>query len=97
MTKREMLNRLQELLAMRGMFSIDGGNGSIGANDNKAAIQNAINCLECDDATMLDYLTVVKLAYPAIYNTIANDANWLTHRHNRMWVYNNARMIIRRA
>lgn len=96
MTKRELLQELQAALTEKGMLSIDGGNGAIGANDNKAAIQNAIDCLQTPDETMNEYLTVVKLAYPNIHRTITeNGRNWLTHRHNRLWVYNNARMIIK--
>ena len=95
MTKRELLTQLQAALNEKGMFAIDGGNGAIGANDNKRTIQNAIDCLQTPDETMNEYLTVVKLAYPNIYRTITgNDRDWMHHRHNRMWVYNNARMII---
>jgi hypothetical protein len=95
MTKRELLTQLQAALTEKGMYAIDGGNGAIGANDNKHTIQNAIECLQTPDETMREYLTVIKLAYPNIHRTITeNGRDWLTHRHNRMWVYNNARMII---
>lgn len=96
MTKRELIQELQAALSAKGMFDgIDSGNGTITANDNKATIQNAIDCLQTSDETMNDYLTVVKLAYPNIYRTITeNGRDWLHHKHNRMWVYNNARMII---
>jgi len=95
MTKRELLTKLQAELTEKGMYAIDGGNGAIGANDNKATIQNAIDCLTATDEEMRDYLTVIKLRYPNIYRTITeNGREWLTHRHNRLWIYNNARMII---
>jgi len=95
MTKRELLSQLQAALTAKNMFAIDGGNGAIGANDNKHTIQNAIDCLQTPDETMNEYLTVIKLAYPNIYRTMTeNGREWLTHRHNRLWIYNNARMII---
>lgn len=95
MTKRELLTRLSELLAEKGMFSIDGGNGAICANDNKNTIQNAINCLETSDADMMDYLTVIKLKYPGTYNAVCNSGDWLTHSFNRLYVYNTARMALK--
>lgn len=94
MTKRELLTRMNELLAQKGMTRIDGGNGAIGMNENKSTIQNAINCLEASDDTMRDYLTVIKLKYPGIYNMIANNGDFLTHYHNRLYVYNTARMTL---
>ena len=95
MTKRELLAQLKAALTEKGMFKIDGGNGSIGANDNKAMIQNAINCLMATDEEMVDYLTVVKLRYPNIYRTITNNPTpWLIHSFNRLAVYNMARSII---
>lgn len=94
MTKKQLIDRLAVLLIEKGMHSIDGGNGAIGWNDNKASIQNAINCLEKSDADMLDLLTVFKLKYPNSYNTIINNGNWLTHKHNRLYVYNVARSIL---
>ena len=95
MTKRELLDQLHTALNAKGMYAIDGGNGAITANDNKATIQNAIDCLMATDEEMRDYLTVIKLRYPNIYRTITeNGREWLTHRHNRLWIYNNARIII---
>ena len=94
MTKKELMGRLEELLAEKGMTSIDGGNGSIGWAENKSSIQNAINCLEASDETMQDYLTVFKLKYPNSYKAVINSGDWLTHRFNRLYVYNTARMVL---
>lgn len=94
MTKRELLARMNELLAQKGMTRIDGGNGAIGMNETKGMIQNAINCLETSDDIMRDYLTVIKLKYPGTYNVIANNGDFLTHYHNRLYVYNTARMAL---
>lgn len=94
MTKKQLLSRLDELMTEKGMTSIDGGNGSIGWNESKSSIQNAINCLEASDETMRDYLTVIKLKYPNTYKTIINNGDWLTHRFNRLYVYNTARMAL---
>lgn len=90
MTKRELLHQYDNALKSTGMTRIDG----IGPNSRKQDIQNAITCLETSPETMNDYLTVIKLAYPAIYKTIAEGGrDWLHHYHNRYFVFNNARMI----
>jgi hypothetical protein len=94
MTKRELMQELQEELNRKKMNKIDLGNGSIGWNSTKDDITNALYCLRCPDERMQDYLTVIKLAYPNAYRTITSASNWLTHYHNRAFVYNTARMIV---
>lgn len=91
MTKKELMNRLEELLAEKKIYKIETFSGTIGWNDNKATIEDAINCLESTDEEMNDYLTVVKLKYPNIYKTIVNNGNWLVHSHNRYAVYTMAK------
>jgi 4-diphosphocytidyl-2C-methyl-D-erythritol kinase len=87
MIKRELLKKLEISLQSKGIYSID----EIGTNSNKSEIENAINCLNCTDETMNDYLAVIKLKYPNIYNTVTQ-TNYLTHRYNRLWIYNTARL-----
>lgn len=94
MTKKELMNRLNELLKIKGMSRIETFSGSIGWNDNKATIEDAIKCLETTDEEMNDYLTVVKLAYPNTYKIIVGNGNYLTHSHNRYYVYTAARTIL---
>ena len=94
MTKAQLLKKLDDLLTVKGMTRIDGGNGKIDAHDTKDTIQNAIDCLEASNEQMADYLTVLKLKYPNTYNTIINNGDWLTHCHNRLYVYNTAKMIL---
>ena len=89
MTKRELMQELQIALDEKNISSLDG----INANCAKHEIENAINCLRCPDETMADYLTVVKLKYPGIYNTIMQ-SNYLKHPFNRLFVYNTARQAI---
>lgn len=90
MTKRELLQQYDNALKCAGMTRLDG----IGPNSRKQDIQNAITCLETSPETMNDYLTVIKLAYPAIYKTITEGGrDWLHHYHNRYFVFNSARMI----
>lgn len=72
------------------MYSLDGVN----ANSNKATLQNAINCLECDDETLNDYLVVLKLKYPSTAETISKNGDFKRHAFNRLYVYNTARMIL---
>lgn len=95
MTKRELLKKLQELLDSKGMPKIELMlGGRIGENCKKSTIEDAIKCLEATDEEMNDYLTVFKLKYPNSYNTIVKNGNWLTHSHNRYYVWTNARMIL---
>lgn len=94
MKKHEMLDHMETLLKSKGMSRIDGGNGKIGINDTKASIQNAIDCLETSDEQMRDYLTIIKVKYPNTYRTITSGGDWLTHYHNRLYVYNTARLAI---
>lgn len=95
MTKRELLKKLQELLDSKGMPKIELMlGGRIDENCNKSTIEDAIRCLEATDEEMNEYLTVFKLKYPNSYNTIVNNGNWLTHSHNRYYVWKSARMIL---
>lgn len=97
MTKRELLNKLDELLKSKGMYKIETLSGCINGNCNKATIESAIKCLEATDEEMNDYLTVVKLAYPNTYKRILEAGNYLTHSYNRYYVYHTARMILKAA
>ena len=89
MTKHELLKELGAELDAKKMHRLD----EINANCNKDTLQNAIDCLRCSDETMADYLTIVKLKYPGIYNTIMQ-SNYLKHPFNRLFVYNTARQVI---
>lgn len=94
MTKRELLNKLDELLSAKGMYRIDNGNGKVNGNCNKDEIESAIQCLKATDEEMKDYLTVIKLKLPNTYKTIVNNGDWLTHYHNRYYVWTTARRIL---
>lgn len=95
MTKKDLINRLEELLTQKGMRKIElPGGGKIDWNCKKSTIENAISCLEATDEEMNDYLTVFKLKYPNSYNVVVNNGDWLTHSHNRYYVYNSAKMIL---
>lgn len=94
MTKKDLMNKLEALLAEKKMYKIETFSGKIGWNNNKATIENAIKCLEATDEEMNDYLTVFKLKYPNSYISITNNGNWLTHSHNRYYVYTSAKSIL---
>lgn len=95
MTKKELLDKLAENLEKKGMYKIEQSlGGSIGWNTNKATIEDAIKCLEASDEEMQDYLTVFKLKYPNSYKKIIENGDWLTHSHNRYYVYTTARAIL---
>ncbi len=97
MTKNELLSRLEELLNEKGMYKIETAFNRIDSKCNKATIESAIKCLEATDEEMNDYLTVIKLAYPGTYNVIVKNGNWLTHSHNRFYVYTTAKMVLKTA
>lgn len=90
MTKAELMKKYIELLAEKKIRSLDG----VSANSNKDTILNAIKCLECTDEEMNDYLTVVKLKYPNIHRTIAGNGDFKRHPHNRLYVFNTARIAL---
>mgnify|MGYP006921813690 CR=1 FL=1 len=50
-------------------------------------------CLRTADEQMADYLTIIKLAYPNTYRTITQ-SDYLRHSHNRLYVYNTARLVL---
>lgn len=88
-TKNELLKEF-DLLCEEKCVRIEG----IHSNCNKSQIENAINCLLCDDAVLDDYMTVFKLKYPNSYKAISSNGNWKLHSHNRLYVYNSARSIL---
>ena len=94
MTKRDLLKKLNFLLAEKEMPKIETMNGKINENCNKGTIQDAIDCLECDEKTLDDYMTVFRLKYPNSYKAISNNGNWKLHPHNRLYVYETAKRIL---
>lgn len=95
MTKKELMNRLQELLESKGMTKIELMlGGKVDLNCKKSTIEDAIRCLEATDEEMNDYLTVFKLKHRNTYDQIMKTGNWLTHSHNRYYVYKTANMIL---
>lgn len=63
-------------------------------NSNKSAIENAIECLECPDELLDRYLIFVTLKYENIGREIAENGDFKHHSHNRLYVFNTARMIL---
>lgn len=93
MTSREMYMEYNRLLDEKDMGNLDGVNSS----STKSALQNAIDCLNCTDEQLDEYLEVVKTEYPATYEAIKNNGNFKHHRFNRLYVFNTARAILRSA
>ncbi len=89
MTKNELLKKFNQLQQLKQCHI-----ANISANSNKAAIQNAINCLECSDEMLEKYLIVVSLKYENIGRTIANNGDFKHHQYNRLFVYDTARQIL---
>jgi len=96
MTKRELLKKLDATLAEKKMHKIDFGSGAVGEKDNKDTIQAAIDCLNCPDELLDEYMIVFKLKYPNIYTTIKSVSgdNWKTNSFHRAYIYSSAKMIL---
>lgn len=89
MTKKELLQELERLLAEKGMYCIS----NINSKSNKAELKNAIECLQCTDEELGLRLEKLKKVYPYIYNLITDDGkdkeSFKHHWFNRLYVYNN--------
>ena len=93
MTKKELFREYESLCndILGAGRLLDGVNW----NSNKQTIQNAINCLRASDNELDELFTVIKLAYPNTYKTISSNGNWKTHRFNRLYVFNTAKLILK--
>ena len=89
MTKAELLKEFDKLEKEKGVH-IDG----IYYNSKKSAIENAIECLKCPDELLDKYLMIVSLKYENIGRVIAENGDFKHHSHNRLYVFNTARMIL---
>ena len=89
MTKSELLKEFDKLEKEKGVH-IDG----IYYNSKKSTIENAIECLKCPDELLDKYLTVVSLKYENTGRVIAENGDFKHHSHNRLYVFNTARMIL---
>ena len=89
MTKAELLKEFDRLEKVKGV-RVDG----IYCNSNKSTIENAIECLKCPDELLDKYLMVVSLKYPNSGRVIAENGDFKRHSHNRLYVFNTARMIL---
>ena len=89
MTKADLMKKF-DVLQEEKKCHIEG----IYWNSRKAEIENAINCLEAPDEYLDDCLTVVKMKYHNIYNTVVNNGDWKRHSFNRLYIYNTARLIL---
>ena len=89
MTKAELMKEFDELEKEKGV-RIEG----IYWNSKKSTIENAIECLKCPDELLDKYLTVVSLKYENTGRVIAENGDFKHHSHNRLYVFNTARMIL---
>lgn len=95
MTKKDLMDRLEELLEQKKMPKIEMMlGGKIDLNCKKSTIEDTIKCLEATDEEMNDYLTVIKLKHPNTYKAVVNNGNWLLHSHNRYYIWKTARLIL---
>lgn len=89
MTKNELIKQFNDLCIAKKCH-IEG----IYSNSRKDEIQNAIDCLECSDEKLDEFMVVVKLKYPNTYKAIATNGDYKHHSYNRLHVYNTARLIL---
>lgn len=89
MTKAELIKKFEQLENEKRVH-IEG----IYWNSKKSMIENAIECLECPDDLLDKYLTVVILKYPNTGRVIAENGDFKHHSHNRLYVFNTAKMIL---
>lgn len=89
MTKAELMKEFKELEEEKQVH-VDG----VCWNSKKSTIENAIECLKCPDELLEKYLMVLSLKYENIGQTIANNGDFKHHSHNRLYVFNTARMIL---
>lgn len=89
MTKAELMKKFDELQKEKNC-RIEG----IYWNSKKSEIENAINCLECEDDMLEKYLLVVSLKYPNIEKAISKNGDFKHHQYNRLYVYNTAKQIL---
>lgn len=89
MTKAELMKEFEELEKEKCVH-IDG----IYWNSRKSEIENAIECLKCPDELLENYLIVFSLKYENTGRVIAENGDFKHHSHNRLYVFNMARMIL---
>lgn len=89
MTKVELMKEFEELEKEKCVH-IDG----IYWNSRKSEIENAIECLKCPDELLENYLIVFSLKYENTGRVIAENGDFKHHSHNRLYVFNMARMIL---
>lgn len=89
MTKTELMKEFEELEKEKRVH-IDG----IYWNSKKSKIENAIECLKCPYELLEKYLIVLSLKYENTGRVIAENGDFKHHSHNRLYVFNTARMIL---
>lgn len=90
MTKYELINRFKELEDLKKVHI-----ENIGMNCSKSHIQSAIDCLECPDDRLDQYLEAIETIYPNIHAAIKDNGDYKTHSHNRFYVWGTGRSILR--
>ena len=89
MTKAELMKEFEELEKEKKVH-IEG----IYWNSKKSTIENAIECLKCPDELLDKYLLLVSLKYENLGRVIAENGDFKHHSHNRLYVFNTAKMIL---
>lgn len=89
MTKAELMKEFEELEKEK-FVHIDG----IYWSSRKSEIENAIECLKCPDELLEKYLIVFSLKCENTGRVIAENGDFKHHSHNRLYVFNMARMIL---
>lgn len=89
-SKKDLLERYEELCLEKEMY-IKG----ISYASKKCTIKNAIDCLECPDETLEEYLIIFKHHYVNLYKKIKS-VGYLKHPHNRFFIFNNVKALLKK-
>lgn len=89
MKKLELFEIYNKALQVKKMNFIDGVN----ASSKKSTLQQAIDCLECSDETITNWLEEISKEFPNVGSKI-KDTEYLTHSFNRMFIYTTAKLIL---
>lgn len=89
MKKIELFQIYNKELENKGMSNIDG----ISINSTKSDLQQAIDCLQCQDEIITNYLKEIIKEFPNVGKKI-KESDYLTHSFDRMYIYATAKAVL---
>lgn len=89
MKKAKLFYVYNKELQNKGISNING----ISINSTKSDLQQAIDCLQCQDEIITDYLKEIIKEFPNIGKKI-KEVDYLTHSFDRMYIYTTAKLVL---